>query len=326
MNGKRRKITLLIPAFALFLLIIDTKTSIIGAKEGMELCFGSVIPSLFPFILITQVLLLCIESIQEKPSTSLKGNLYTFLIGLLGGYPVGAQCVSDLQKKGALSKKQAMCAIGFCNNPGPAFIFGVVGVLFDKKASPWMIWGIQILSALFVAFTVNSNCKVHPAVNTLPQKRSENIIKKSIIIMASICAWVITFRIIISFCQKWIFHFFPEPLSVMFKGMLELTNGIYSLSALKTKGMRFVLCSTMLSFGGICVAAQTKTITQNLGIGVYLYEKAVQAVASFILSYLAQHFLFSSEDIFKLPVYQLLILILIFCIASIILRKKAVAL
>ena len=95
----------------LLVLILDAKTGIQGASEGLELCIRSIIPSLLPFfvlsILLTSTLsgkkisvLLPLERLLRIP----RGSGSIFIIGILGGYPVGAQSVAQSYKNGSIRK------------------------------------------------------------------------------------------------------------------------------------------------------------------------------------------------------------------------------
>ena len=52
----RRLISVILSAGAMFLLIMNTKTAISGASAGIELCLKVLIPSLFPFFVVSTYL------------------------------------------------------------------------------------------------------------------------------------------------------------------------------------------------------------------------------------------------------------------------------
>lgn len=51
-----------------------------------------------------------------------------FLLGAVGGYPVGARTVGQLRAAGLCGREEGECLLTCCNNAGPAFIFGVAGL------------------------------------------------------------------------------------------------------------------------------------------------------------------------------------------------------
>ena len=46
----KRMIQGIVAAVGMLILILDTKTAILGAQNAIELCIFSVIPSIFPFL------------------------------------------------------------------------------------------------------------------------------------------------------------------------------------------------------------------------------------------------------------------------------------
>ena len=138
-------------AVAMLVLILDSRTALAGASEGISICLNTLIPSLFPFILLS-ILLAGSLSGQEipilRPATKHcripKGTESLLAIGFLGGYPVGAQNVALLHRAGQLSDQQATRMITICNNAGPAFIFGILGSMFSSCAVPWLLWMIPM--------------------------------------------------------------------------------------------------------------------------------------------------------------------------------------
>ncbi len=319
----------ILSAIGMFLLIIDGKTAIAGGKEGIQLCIQTVIPSLLPFFVISGFLCRNLAGISLpflRPVSRLcgipKGAESLLLLGFLGGYPVGAQNIIDSEKAGVLDKTTARRMLGFCNNAGPAFIFGMAGSLFSRAYVPWVLWLIHIASALFVGMLLpgranGSCCPVGKSEGTFLKD-----IEKSVKTMANVCCWVILFRVVISFCKRWFFWLFPVEMQVLLTGVAELSNGVVDLSHVPYEGLRFILCSVMLGFGGICVAMQTVSITGSLGTGHYFPGKLLQGFISFLLSALLQSILFSNAEIYRIPVALFIFVIVGTVTISLILHRN----
>lgn len=261
---------------ALLILILDTETAITGAREGIELCLQTVIPSLFPFMVLTSILT-GLRSLVSGPASY-------FLPGLLGGYPTGALAVAQGVKDEHISRETGRRLLAFCSNAGPAFIFGMGANLFSKTWMCWAVWAIQILSALLVSlvFPVKesfSKASTPPAAVTLIQALS-----RSVRTMSLICGWIILFRIMLTFLRLWFLWCLPQWLSCLICGILELSNGCLSLTEIKIEAVRFILFSLFLSFGGICVAMQTYAVTDGMDASLYLPGKILQAIFSTMLS------------------------------------------
>lgn len=286
---KQTKLPLIGISLAMMLLILDSKTAFSGAAEGIELCIQTVIPSLFPFFVLSILLTGSMWDFQFlRPIGRLTGipmGCETVLVsGILGGYPVGAQAVAGMYRSGRLSRQAADRLLRFCSNAGPSFLFGIVAAQFPERKYGWMLWAVQLLSAYLVSI-------VFPAAETAGSKAPvphsihiSEAMKKAVCVMASVCGWVVIARVVIAFAQRWILWMFPASVQVAVCGILELTNGCCSLPQIADVNLRFSICSGMLSFGGLCVVMQTGSVIEGLDIRCYLEGKALQTVFSVLIS------------------------------------------
>ena len=296
MTNKRTALLGILSAFGLIVLILDSKTALGGAASGIELCLRTVVPALFPFIFLNGIITKTLSQSFSKLLSPV-GKLFgapsgaeiNIVIGLLGGYPVGAQAVYQGYCAGCYKKDDAKRMLSFCNNPGPAFIFGMVGCLFDSILIPWVIWSIIILCSLITA-------KLQPVYSTQVYRpvlsQSSSALEVTLKAIAKICGWVIIFRTYIAILQRWILWILPTKIITMIMGFLELTNGCISLSDYYDPAFCFCGVCAMLSFGGCCVAMQTVSIAGNLVDKTYLFSKLFQMFLSVPLSLVAAMFLF----------------------------------
>lgn len=291
MKTRQQNITLIAASVVMLILIFDSKTAFIAAQEGLELCIKTVVPSLFPMIFLSSLLTGRISEsagLEFKPAERLiglpAGSTGLYLTGLLGGYPIGAKCVADSFYSGAISKTAASHALRFINNAGPSFIFGICSLMFSTRIAIWCIWIIQILSSIITGILMkyNSDNSIKPTTTRNIQKK--NLLTSSLLAMASICVWVILFRVMLGFMQRWILWLFPSVIQVLVSGVFELTNGACMLATIPDESVRFVICCMLLSFGGICVVMQTKTVISGLPILPYIKGKAVQTLISGCIS------------------------------------------
>ncbi len=308
MRRDRRLWTSIIAVITLAFLILDAKTAVGGAKEGILLCLNSVIPSLFPFLILSSIIVSTIlgESVRIlHPIGRLckipEGAETIFILGLLGGYPIGAQCINSAFKKGQISNQNARRMLGFCNNAGPAFIFGMMGGLFPNSIAAWILWFIQILSAITVGILLPGNTADRCKISGAQVFSIIDAAEKSLRTMANICSWVVLFRVMLAYFQRWILWLLPHEIQVFITGILELSNGSHALGSIVSNGMRFVFASCFLSLGGICVAMQTVAVTKQTGRGFYFPGKLLQCAISFILSVICQYVLFPANQIMQIP-------------------------
>ena len=117
------------------LLLLRPQEAAAAVREGLALCGGTVIPSLFPFFAAVSLLLqLGAAEALQGACGKIMGPLFhmrgacalPLLAGLLGGYPSGAAAVAGLYEQGGVSRQEAELLLGFCDNCGPAFLLGYV--------------------------------------------------------------------------------------------------------------------------------------------------------------------------------------------------------
>ena len=324
----RKWIPSILSSLGLLALILDSRTGFSAAQEGITLCIKTLIPSMFPFFLLSMVLTNAMAGYSIlilRPVSKLcripEGAESLLAIGLLGGYPVGAQNVLSSYRQGTLSKTDAGRMTVFCNNAGPAFLFGYLGALFDHPIYPWALWMVHIVSALLVGAilpggTTNPINSIESTPLSLPQAMNQ-----AIRVMAQVCGWVVLFRILIGFLDRWLFWAFPDSFQILLSGFLELSNGCIQFESLPSQGLRFIFVSTLLGFGGICVFLQTRSISGSLNLPMYLPGKAFQGCISFLLSTFLQFLLPNSTPVSIHPIFLLLALLIAFLLLAI-LRKQ----
>lgn len=304
MKEKKRYILALFSVFGMLLLILDTKTAITATGEGVNLCLTVLVPSLFPFILLSSMIGNILTGVRIpflQPINRVcgipEGAESLLLLGFTGGYPVGAKAICQAYENHQLDKKDAQRLLGFCSNAGPAFIFGMAGILFSSTWVPWLLWIVHILSAILTGCLLpgkrNTTCSIKQVASMgVPQA-----LNQSLRTMASVCGWVVIFKVVLSFLNKWLLQYCTTELHVLMIGILELSNGFVSANNISSEGMRFLLCSVFLSFGGLCVGMQTVSVTQRLGTGLYFPGKLLQCLISMLLSVPVVLFMFQSGDI-----------------------------
>ena len=285
---------------AMAVLILDSKTALLGAQEGITLCLRSIIPALFPFSVIS--LYICGNYTGKGTLLArfcrIPQNAGTIpILGFLGGYPVGIQCVSQSFRQNALQKQDAERMAAFCSNPGPAFIFGMAGSLFPSMLYPAAMMAICVISAITVGHLLpgeSNSCG--PSIQQ-EAKPFLSCVEKAAASMVRICTWVILFRILLTFCSRWFLFALPPAVKSIFYGALELTSGILSTASLPT-GLRFMLCCVCLCFGGLCVWMQSKSIATAAGLTLryYLPGKLLQSMIALLLAHCVQCF-FPEESI-----------------------------
>lgn len=143
-------------------LLIRSEAAAEAAREAMKLCATVIVPSLFPYMVISSVLVLS-GAAQEmgewfaRPVRCLfrlpgcAGS--AFLLGALCGFPVGAKSACELYENGALTKRECERLIAVANNTGPSFVVEVVGAHFwGSRGMGICLYTAQIVSAVLIGW------------------------------------------------------------------------------------------------------------------------------------------------------------------------------
>lgn len=288
---KRMIPTLAVLSFAA-LLLLHPETATAAMEEGLLLCFRTVIPSLFPFFIVTSLLTqLGFAGLLQKLFAPFMGPLFKMrgvcalplLAGLLGGYPTGAKTTADLCNEGVIFREEAERLLGFCNNCGPAFLLGYVGggVLGDPILGARLLL-IHITSALLTGMLlcrmghvkgpVLLPCHMPDAPLHLPRIFT-GAVTGSLISMLNICAYVVIFRTAAALL----------PLPDWGLGALEMVSGLAVLSPNKAG---FILSAAITAWGGLSVHCQTMAVSGELSMRWHWLGKALQTVIAAALALL----------------------------------------
>ncbi|MCI5595599.1 MAG: hypothetical protein MR380_02590 [Lachnospiraceae bacterium] len=293
---------ILLSLFFLFLIFPETVQA--GAKEGLALWYNTMIPILFPFILISN-LLIATDSVRyfTYPIIPLLRwfpylnpyYFYALIFGWFCGYPMGAKSIADLLRTGKITKQEANFLLPAVNQASPMFLIGYLGIhIFEKSYSfgqiLLIIYGpvlFFLISGLFL-FNPSKNERIlAPSYKKNSMSLSmEHTIISSFQIMVNIGVYMMIFTIL----MRLLLLLLPEsPLLTLFIGFLEMSTGIawiHHLSFL-TPFVKGSLIFALTAFGGFCTMAQTYSVTEGLHLSIpfYLVAKILLGTLSFCMAF-----------------------------------------
>lgn len=296
--------------FSVFLfvaMILFPKAVFNGAAEGLLLWFQIVFPTLFPFMVITNLILATggldtVARIVARPFYVIfrvsEAGAFAVLAGFLCGYPMGAKVTADLLHSGRISREEGQYLLSFCNNASPVFILNyIVWKTFetDRLAVPTLLilTGTSVLmSFLFRNMYAIDNIK--RSKKSYTNAAHKKMVDFSVLDMSmmdsfeaivKVGGYIILFSVLTA-----LFEILPGNSFIrFFLPFLEVTNGILLIRQnvdLLTVSYPWIIALT--AFGGLCAAAQTKCMIRNTGIPLFPYflQKIVGAVVAGILAYL----------------------------------------
>lgn len=272
-----------------------------AVQQGLRLCAGTVIPSLFPFFVVVSLLLqlgladglqgLCAPVM--RPLFHMRGIcVLPLLAGLLGGYPSGAGAAAGLYQQGSISRQEAELLLGFCDNCGPAFLLGYVGAgVLGNAGAGALLFLIHAVSALLSGMLLCRLCRDRGAVPagkrravrtvSFPQALTASV-SGAMQSMLNICAFVVLFRVLAALP--------PVPLSFPVLGALEMVSAAAALPAGRAA---FPAAAAAVGWGGLSVHCQAMSLAAPAGLSFrwHWLGKAVQAALSFLLASALRNFI-----------------------------------
>ena len=306
---KRMVIPACICVFTVFLILFSSD-NLAAAKSGLLLWASSVVPSLLPFFIATELLgYTNIVSVLGKllnrfmrPVFNVPGEgAFALIMGIISGYPAGAKIVCNLKEQGVCTAEECERLLAFTNNSGPLFIIGTVGVsLFSSSIIGFKLFFVHLVSCLLVGFLFRwwkcnkSFCFVGKRSNTatvnyvgfnnLGMFLSKSI-QSAIHSVVIIGGFVVLFSVIVSMLNSSkilsaLCTFFNPLLNLLkipvsysgsiITGIIEVTNGV-KLATIGQSPFSIIICSFLLGFGGISVLLQVLSITSEAKISIKPY-------------------------------------------------------
>ncbi len=298
---------------ALFLLFLFSSADARqGAAEGLRLWGTLLVPSLLPYFAAAGLLtrLGAVEALARRlaPAASrlfgVSGaGAAVFLLGLSGGYPLGAASIGTLYENGTISKDEAEHLLLFCDNSGPAFAVGALGTgVFGSAGWGLLLWGIHALSAAAVGilfrrkrsdkaplpparppmdFSAALGSAVTAAGQTLLQIGAYVIFFSALLASLGTFGFPDTLAGELALCTGAPLSFFRA----LFTGALELSSGIGAMAGIPLTPGSFALGAFLLSWGGLCVHGQAGAAVRELKTRKRLGGKFLQGVFSAVLAY-----------------------------------------
>lgn len=287
------------------LLALQSEQVLPAVAEAMVLCYRTVIPSLFPFFVLSGLLLSggfaeqCAGwlSVIMKPLFNVGGaGALSFVIGLISGYPMGSKVTAELYKNGDISKTEAERLLPFCNNSGPLFVIGAVGVgMFGSSKVGMFLYVIHAVCALLVGicfrfyggqFQQRTGC-IHDRRKAV-DKNFATAVSSGVDTVLMVCGYILLFAAIMACLLPLAETFLHAEWLLGLRGFAEVTSGCFAVvqSQLSLR-LKVSLVAGFLGLGGLCVMLQAKGMLQGTEIcfNTYVSGKALHGVLSALTAF-----------------------------------------
>ncbi|MGN0823977.1 MAG: hypothetical protein ACI4MB_02775 [Candidatus Coproplasma sp.] len=276
--------------------------------EGICLWAECVLPSLFPFMVVS--LLLCgsgainaasapFEKVCKKLNLS-PAALPLFLLSAVSGYPAGSRLLSEYYSSGKISDSQAKILAPLCSICSPAFALGTVGF----KAFGGGYCGVKLILAAYISVIATT---LIYALLPAKKQRGECLAPKKIkggdllydsfygAVNAVLCAggFICFFYTLSKAVQD---YNLLLPLTALLRpligdcadglclGLIEATGGIFAAArtggyfAVPTAGFLLVFGGGSILFQQLCYLTKCKIKPSS-----FIFIKFIQGVAAFFI-------------------------------------------
>lgn len=321
-----RRTSFLTAGIAIFLLLlfillaVNADDAAAVTAERLQLCFETLIPSLFGCMAGANLLiasgaaawlgvrLRLIARLLRLPSEVLT----VFLVSQIAGYPVGTLLLCRMAADNRLSTDAANRYACVCFGGGPAFLVGFAGYrLFGSKIIGWMMLGGCILSNLLLLLLLPkpqiSVSDENPPAVRLTARSLPDAVSGAMRSLAAICGMVVMFGLLTLLCER-----------IGLMGGLVRLGGCIGLSAQTVRALTASLCdvtqlpalfrcglsfrilpalsAALLSFGGICVHMQCMALSGKcLRLRNLLLIRFVAGCLTFLIVFAISGFLGAPE-------------------------------
>ncbi|MDF2610144.1 MAG: putative rane protein [Lachnospiraceae bacterium] len=295
----------------LAIILLFPAASYQGAKKGLLLWFNTILPTLLPFIIISNLIIkLQIHKSLSKLFYPLfhllfgvsKGGCYPILIGFLSGYPVGAKSTADLVTNGIIDEEEGQFLLSLCNNVSPMFVMSYIAIAqldmeHIRVSLLLIIYLSSIISAMLYFKLLGKPKKQFIHTTSVEGKAAplagpkfdfallDSAIMDGFEVITKVGGYIILFSIPAQILS--VMSFGGGLFKILSVGFLEITTGINQLSHTNIDlNIKIALIAMVTAFGGLSGLAQTKSVISNsrLSIGTYFKVKIINMLFALLLT------------------------------------------
>lgn len=297
-------------------LIIYPKSSIDSVISGTDLFVKSVFPTLFPFLIFTNILTSyggislfgkLFGNFLAIPLRISKNSIFPIIISFICGYPLGIKYSNDLHNKNLISDNEFQRLVNIASNASPLFLIGTVGIsMLNNKTFGYILIAANYLSCILISYFIpnkKSLTQIKKSENIKFKNNFSEILKLSLENATKTCVLVGGFIILFSLIKEILtnnifsqilFEKIPliKPILI---GIFEITNGINILSQMNiSPHIKLSIISALCSFSGICIILQCYSLVyknKDFKLNKYILYKIIQAIISFLITLVLSKFL-----------------------------------
>lgn len=297
-------------------ILVESSSILKSVSFSFGIWKNNIFPSLFPFFVLSELLIHygLVELLGElfKPLMNFvfktKGHCaFIFIMSIISGIPANAKYVKELYLSGLIDENEGSKILMFTHFSNPLFILGTVSITFlNNKEVGLLILLCHYITNLFIGIMFRnyyktlekpSKVSLKTAILNMHEKRiSSNksfgsVLTNSLINSMNtllLILGVVTFFLIITTIIDKNINLNNYYQSIL-NGFFEMTQGLKYISILDIPlKMKAVLCTMIISFGGLSSHMQVMSILSDTKIKYlpFLTARVIHALISSVLVYL----------------------------------------
>lgn len=296
----KKFIKLFIILLVIVFILINSLNIMESIRISFNICINNLFPSLIPFMLLSNILINydfindisdILKNLMKKFKVN-KNCSFIFIMSIISGTPSNAKYIKDLLDNNFININDAKKCLNFCHFTNPIFILGTIGYTFlHNKKLGLIILISHYLSSIIIGLFNKKDINNINLKNILKNKNKNfiSILKESITSTTStllLILGIITTCLIITTILDNILNL---NINIKFLyGLIEITQGLNYLSISNISiTLKTIIASFLISFGGLCIHAQTFSILDNKKIRYipYLTSRMIHGILSSIITY-----------------------------------------
>lgn len=273
---------------AFLMLLSNPEITVLGAKAGLNLWFNSVVPSLLPFLIFSNLLFeadavsyltaLLSPLCRLLFSTSKDGS-FAVISGFLCGFPMGSKSCLELVRHQKIKKEEAAYLVSFCNNASPAFVVSFLchGIFLGEKGLmlPVLLsfYSAPLITGILLRFLLRkqlekkdslsqNSVSLHKSAPVFQFQYLDHAIMDAFQTIVRLGGYITFFAVLSAFIQS--AKLLPAPLRLFLTAIIELTTGASLLGKMQTSlKLRVIAVCACVSFGSLSGFAQSYTLLKE---------------------------------------------------------------
>ncbi|MFG6333574.1 MAG: hypothetical protein K1W28_17500 [Lachnospiraceae bacterium] len=307
-----KKILFIVPVIAFLVLLFSHPGDVAsGCTRGLTLWYTAVLPSLLPFMIVSNLLVATgmfrylnpfYAPVLKRIFRISEEGCYAAVVGFLCGFPMGAKVIGDLVQKRQISAAEGSYLLGFCNNVSPAFFLNYICLSkLGCRSVPWklvlLFYGLPLAYGFFTRplyhFPGSDSGSFAPAAGREKKQASlhrldfpmlDACMMDGFSTITRLGGYIMLFTILVQFLK--LLPLSPSLLALL-SGVLEISCGIDQIASAASfsPAVRTALICTCAAWGGACICAQTKSVLAGtpLSVRTWLRGRITLALLAFLL-------------------------------------------